>query len=778
MSVCMFPGQGAQRLGMGQDIFVRFKDLKEQADDILGYDLARLCKDGPIEKLSQTEYTQPALYAVNSLQYMKYLEDGGRTPEYLLGHSVSEYAALFAAGVLDFATGLKIVVKRGELMSEAQGGGMAAVLGLKANEIEEILRSEGIHDVFAANYNTPKQIVLSGIKQSVIGAERQFVDAGASHYKVLQVSGAFHTPFMEKACRRFAEFISCFEFESQNIPVISNVTARPHVDADIAARMIEQVTSPVRWSDSLRYLLAKGVSFSDIQEVGPEGPPIVRPMFKRTELEAGPLDSGELAAELPPLMERPKTEKQDDSHTRGLGKPFEMNGSAVKFSHVSMENIGSRAFCEAFGVRYPYGSGAMYQGIASADLVIRMAKAGLLGIFGAAGLPIPQIKAAIARIRSNIPAGRPFGVNFIAHLNRPHLEDELTDLLLSEGVSVIEASAFMDVTQALVRYRAKGLRSESGRVQADNRVIAKVSRPDVASQFLRSAPEPIIKKLLHEKAITEEEADLLRRVPMADAICVEADSGGHTDQGMPFALIPPVLKLREAAEEAFDLSGRIFVGAAGGIGTPEAVAAVLILGADFIITGSINQCTVEAGTSAAVKDMLADVNVYDTAYAPSGEMFELGSKIQVLKKGVFFPSRAEKLVATYRQHDSLETIEPKLRSQIEDRYLGRSFGEVFEQIAKAYPAEEIERAQRMPKHKMALVFKRYYRDTTDWALKGMTERKVDFQVHCGPAQGAFNQWVAGSSLEAWQNRHADAIGLHLLEQTADLLNRRLSVFTG
>jgi malonyl CoA-acyl carrier protein transacylase len=220
---------------MGQDIFVRFKDLKEQADDILGYDLARLCKDGPIEKLSQTEYTQPALYAVNSLQYLKYLEDGGRTPEYLLGHSVSEYAALFAAGVLDFATGLKIVVKRGELMSEAQGGGMAAVLGLKANEIEEILRSEGIHDVFAANYNTPKQIVLSGIKQSVIGAERQFVDAGASHYKVLQVSGAFHTPFMEKACGRFAEFISCFEFESQNIPVISNVTARPHVDADIAA---------------------------------------------------------------------------------------------------------------------------------------------------------------------------------------------------------------------------------------------------------------------------------------------------------------------------------------------------------------------------------------------------------------------------------------------------------------------------------------------------------------------------------------------------------------
>lgn len=775
MKVYMFPGQGAQRLGMGDGMFARFKDLVQETDEILGYSIATLCQDGPIEKLSQTEYTQPSLYVVNSLKYLQHLEETGERPDYLLGHSVSEYAALFAAGVLDFASGLRLVAKRGALMSEAHGGGMAAVLGLEASAIEDLLRNEGITDIFAANFNTPKQIVVSGHKQAVIDAEELFLKAGASHYKVLPVSGAFHTPFMEDARSRFAEFIAGFEFAPQQVPVISNVTARPHVDADIRARMVEQITAPVRWCESLRYLLAKGVAFADTVELGPDGPPVVRPMFKRTELEAGPLDAAELAAEEEAAKQSAEQRPEEPVAETAEQAPKKLNGASSGFGRVSMESIGSRAFCDTFGLRYPYVSGAMYQGIASTDIVVRMARAGLLGFFGAAGLPTSEIRAAIQKIRSEIPSGAAFGINFIAHINRPYLEDELTDVLLEEGVRVVEASAFMEVTQALVRYRAKGLKRENGTVRADNKVIAKVSRPDVAAQFLSSAPEQLIEKLLQARSITAEEAELLRQVPMADAICVESDSGGHTDQGMPFALIPPILKLRDEAEQHFKGFGPLFVGAAGGIGTPEAAAAVLVLGADFIVTGSINQCTVEAGTSDAVKDMLEGINVYDTAYAPSGEMFELGSKIQVLKKGVFFPARAEKLVAIYRQHEGLEAIEPKLRKQIEDRYFGRNFDEVFADVARTYPAAEIERAERMPKHRMALVFKRYYRDTTDWALKGETARKVDFQIHCGPAQGAFNQWVAGTALESWRNRHVDTIGLQLLEETADLLNRRLSV---
>ncbi|NDV85375.1 ACP S-malonyltransferase [Aurantimonas aggregata] len=792
MKAFLFPGQGAQRLGMGGEAFAAFPDLVRQAGDVLGFDVARLCRDGPPERLSQTQFTQPALYVVNSLRYLRHVEETGDRADFLLGHSVAEYVALFASGVVDFATGLRLVARRGSLMAEARGGGMAAVLGLEAETIADLLRREDLADIHPANFNTPRQIVVSGRREAIVAAESLFLAAGATHYLPLPVSGAFHTPFMAEAQHRFADFIADVPLAPQRVPVISNVTARPHVDADLRARMVEQITRPVRWSESLRYLLARGVGFVDTVEIGPEGPPVVRPMFKRTELEAGPLGAAELARPVAPVGGAPHALPTETDANAAVAEPAEAapppmgspdtteNGESVPDAagytagrgRISVESLGSRAFCEAFGLRYPYASGAMYQAIASTDIVVRMARAGLLGIFGAAGLPTETVRAAITRIRAAIPDRASFGVNFIAHVNRPYLEDEMTDMLIAEGVRVVEASAFMEVTAALVRYRAKGLRREAGKVRADNRIIAKVSRPDVAAQFLAPAPAALVDRLLQAGAIDAGEAELLRRVPMADAICVESDSGGHTDQGMPFALIPPILKLRDTAEARFGDFGRLFVGAAGGIGTPEAAAAVLVLGADFIVTGSINQCTVEAGTSDAVKDLLQGIDVYDTAYAPSGEMFELGSKVQVLKKGVFFPARADRLVGLYRQHESLETIEPKLRAQIEERYFRRSFEAVFADVAKTYPATEIARAERLPKHRMALVFKRYFKDTTNWALAGDLEHKVDFQVHCGPAQGAFNQWVAGTPQESWRERHVDSIALMLLEQTADLLNRR------
>jgi trans-AT polyketide synthase/acyltransferase/oxidoreductase domain-containing protein len=782
MTVFMFPGQGAQRLGMGRELFEKFPKHARQADAILGYSIAELCTQGPMEKLSQTEFTQPALYVVNCLQYLARVEEMRDQPQFLLGHSVSEYAALFAADVIDFEAGLRIVAKRGALMSAAAGGGMAAVLGLDGETVQKVLADAGSTDVFPANFNTPKQIVLSGRKDSIIAIEATFLNAGASHYKVLPVSGAFHTPFMAEAQAQFAAFVAGEKFGSQKAPVISNVTARPHVDEHIRQRMVEQITAPVRWSESIRYMLANGIVFADTCEIGPEGPPVVRPMFKRTEIEAGPLSQEELEKVVSPPadLDLPSTDISEGNGGEAPSVSAKGTESIVAKSKVNgavftIDNLGSRAFCEAFDVRYPYVSGAMYQGIASTALVVRMAQSGMLGFFGAAGLPTTDIQQAIEVIRADIPSGATFGVNFIAHFNRPHLEDELTDLLLEQGVTIIEASAFMEVTPALVRYRVKGLRRVNGRVVANNRIVAKVSRPDVAAQFLSPAPNAIVEKLLASQQITQDEAALLRLSPMADAITVESDSGGHTDQGMPFVLIPPILKLRDHAQSRFKDFGPIFVGSAGGIGTPEAAAAAFVLGADYIVTGSINQCTIEAGTSDAVKDLLEGINVYDTAYAPSGEMFELGSKIQVLKRGVFFPSRAEKLVNLYRQHDSIEGIEAKTRMQLEDRYFGRSLDDVFADVSRTFPASEIERANQGPKQRMAMIFKRYFKYTTEWALSGDLDHKVDFQVHCGPAQGAFNQWVAGGDLEHWRKRHVDHIGLALFEQTASLLNRRLSV---
>ena len=223
----------------------------------------------------------------------------------------------------------------------------------------------------------------------------------------------------------------------------------------------------------------------------------------------------------------------------------------------------------------------------------------------------------------------------------------------------------------------------------------------------------------------------------------------------------------------------ICVGAAGGIGTPHAVAASFILGADFVLTGSVNQCTVEAGTSDAVKDLLQQANVQDTDIVPAGDMFEMGGKVQVFKRGLLFPARAKKLYDLYRQYNSLDEIDAQTRTQIESRYFKRSFAEVYAETKNYYlqlMPEVIERAERDPKQKMALVFRWYLVHTNRLALRGDPGDKVDYQIHCGPALGAFNQWVKGSALEHWRHRHVDEIAQRLMIGAAELLDERFHRF--
>ncbi|MBN2443261.1 MAG: hypothetical protein JXJ04_18010, partial [Spirochaetales bacterium] len=183
----------------------------------------------------------------------------------------------------------------------------------------------------------------------------------------------------------------------------------------------------------------------------------------------------------------------------------------------------------------------------------------------------------------------------------------------------------------------------------------------------------------------------------------------------------------------------------------------------------------EAGTSDIVKDLLQQINVQDTEYAPAGDMFELGAKVQVLKKGLFFPARANKLYALYLQYNSLDEIDEKTKTQLQEKYFRKTFDEIWDETQKFFAKvdpREIERAQKNPKHKMALVFRWYFGYSTRLALDGVADRKVDFQVHCGPALGAFNQWVKDTSLESWRNRHVDEIAEKLMMAAADLLNSK------
>ena len=440
---------------------------------------------------------------------------------------------------------------------------------------------------------------------------------------------------------------------------------------------------------------------------------------------------------------------------------------------ISPLKLGSSELKKDYNLKYSYLTGGMYHGIASKEMVVKMGKAGMLGFLGSGGLELSQIRDAIQYIQEELTQGEAYGMDLLHNPSDPGMEEKTVDLFLEYGVRIIEASAFMSITPALVKYRAKGLtRNQHGKIITLNKIIAKLSRPEVAAAFLSPAPKPVLAKLLTENKITADEADLLREIPMTDDICVEADSGGHTDAGVAYALMPAMIKFRDEMMEKYQYHKKVRVGAAGGIGTPAAAAAAFILGADFILTGSINQCTVEAGTSNAAKDLLQEMNIQDTEYAPAGDMFELGAKVQVLKKGLFFPARANKLYDLYRRYNSLSEIDEKTRIQIQEKYFQKSFEEVYEDVKFFCPSHEIKKAERNPKYKMALIFKWYFGYTTHLAISGSKESKVDYQIQCGPALGAFIQWVKGIYLENWRNRHVDEIAEKIMAETAALLECR------
>lgn len=265
MVAYVFPGQGSQVTGMGADLFGQFKDMTEQADRVLGYSIEELCIKNPDNRLGQTQFTQPALYVVNALNYMERLYDTGLMPDYVAGHSLGEYNALLAAGVFDFPSGLRLVKKRGELMAKATGGGMAAVIGPSADKVEEIIASTDIEGVSVANYNAPIQTVISGPRASIEKLENVFLQAGAG-FLMLNVSGAFHSQWMAAAQEEFSAFIAPFDFCAPAMPVISNLCASPYTADCVKENLLRQISSPVRWIEIVRYLLSAGEI--EIVEVG------------------------------------------------------------------------------------------------------------------------------------------------------------------------------------------------------------------------------------------------------------------------------------------------------------------------------------------------------------------------------------------------------------------------------------------------------------------------------------------------------------------------------
>ena len=373
-------------------------------------------------------------------------------------------------------------------------------------------------------------------------------------------------------------------------------------------------------------------------------------------------------------------------------------------------------------------------------------------------------------------------MNLIHSPGEPVLEASIVDLFLRRRVRLVEASAYLDLTLPVVRYRVAGIRrQESGRIEVPNRIIAKVSRVEVASKFLAPPPDRFLRELIAAGDITPEQAEWAARIPMAEDITAEADSGGHTDNQPAIVLLPTMLALRDRMQAQHGYDRPLRVGAAGGISTPWAAAAALAMGAAYLVTGSVNQSCVEAGTSDAVRRMLAQAQQADVAMAPAADMFEMGVKVQVLKRGTLFAMRAARLYELYRTHESLDDIPAAERANLEKTIFRAPISAIWDQTREYFRQRDparIERAEREPKQKMALVFRWYLGMSSQWANAGDPSRSVDYQVWCGPAMAAFNDWVRGSFLERPEERRVAAVALNILYGAAVLTRARFLAAQG
>ncbi len=431
----------------------------------------------------------------------------------------------------------------------------------------------------------------------------------------------------------------------------------------------------------------------------------------------------------------------------------------------SPRQLGDISFCEDHGLRFPYMCGAMANGIASIELIEAAANSNLLASFGAAGLTLSEIENAAKHLTESLRS-KPFCFNLIFSPNEKGHEDAVVSLYLKYGIRLIETSAYMKLTLPAVRYRVHGIhRNADDEIETPNRIIAKASRIEVATKWFSPPPEKMLKELVASGDITEEQAVMATEIPMAQDLTVEADSGGHTDNRPAITLLPTIIALRDRIQKEYNYAIPLRVGAAGGIATPASAAAAFSMGAAYVLTGTVNQACVESGSSDIVRKMLADAQQADVIMAPAVDMFEMGVKLQVLKRGTMFAMRGNKLYELYRAYDSIDAIPEKEKQSLEKTIFKAPLDDIWQLTRDFFnerDPEQVTRAEQDAKHKMALIFRWYLGLSSRWANTGEESRQVDYQVWCGPAMGAFNEWTKGSWLAEPANRTIVTVAMNLL----------------
>ncbi len=469
----------------------------------------------------------------------------------------------------------------------------------------------------------------------------------------------------------------------------------------------------------------------------------------------------------------------DQAGTMVLSTEEPSEGAAFRLPNLKAEDFGDPEFRKTYGLKYALYGGAMANGIASADMVIALGKAGCMGSYGSGGMRLEVVEQEIDKIKAAL-GDKPFLVNMLSNRNGD-MEMKLAQLLIDKGVPGVEASAFIVPSEALVYFRVKGIREKNGQIVIPHKVIAKVSREEVLEKFVCPPAADSLESLLKKGLITAEEAALAVKIPMADDITAEADSGGHTDGRPLVSMLPAMIALANRKQAEFGYQQKVRVGAGGGIGTGLSCLGAFEMGAAYVVTGSVNQACVESGTSDYVKQVLAETAMADVIMAPCADMFESGAKVEVIKKKTMYAQNAAKLYEYYVKYPDFAAIPAADRDRIEKKILKDTFANIWnstkEYFSKVAPGN-IPLAEKNPKMKMALVFRWYLGSSSRWAVQGAEDRKFDMQIWCGQSMGAFNLWVKGTDLEKAENRHVGEVALLLLRSCAYHYNKNLALRLG
>ena len=470
---------------------------------------------------------------------------------------------------------------------------------------------------------------------------------------------------------------------------------------------------------------------------------------------------------------------------RGAGGRWEEQSAApLTIPPVPPGSLGTASFRERHGLRAAYVAGPIAYGVTGPAFVSALARSQLLAFFGTGGLDADSVIAGLTAIAAEA-AGAPAGVALPAHSD----DRRLSELVLTQArqldVRRVLAWATAPPSPELIRFRASGLRRmPDGRVKVRNRLFVQVNNPESAEPWMRPPPGEILDVLVGRGQITVPEAALARRLAVAEDIIAETPPGNRAERWPLFALLPGLQRSRAriSEEEGYGERGVIVhIGASGELGDPATVHAAFHLGADFVVTGTINQTAVEAATSLRAKELMAEASAADCRGAPGADRFEVGGRVVVLSRGTRFAQQAEQLYDLYRRYPSLADIPGDEREQVERNVFHRPLGELWDELLtdlRETRPEEVELAVEDPRHQMALIFRWYLDRSARWAVAGTPGRRRDYQIWCGPAMGLFNDWVRGTWLQPLVARRAVSIADALMRGAAVLARVRLATARG